>query len=127
MDTPAVATHLMENPESFLTPIGSILRKLSLEETPSALERHQRRNEFSRPRPALYNQDDLIELRTRKSIDVLAPGITGWAQINGRDDLPIPVKVEYDAYYLEHKSFLLDLRILLMTAVKVLGKEGVTH
>ncbi len=127
MDTPAVATHLMENPERFLTPIGSILRKLSLDELPQLWSVIRGEMSLVGPRPALYNQDDLIELRTRKSIDVLAPGITGWAQINGRDDLPIPVKVEYDAYYLEHKSFLLDLRILLMTAVKVLGKEGVTH
>jgi O-antigen biosynthesis protein WbqP len=127
IDTPAVATHLMKNPESYLTPIGPFLRKFSLDELPQLYSILKGDISFVGPRPALYNQDDLVELRTEKGIHRLIPGITGWAQVNGRDELPIPVKVEFDEYYLNNRSFLLDLKILLMTFVKVVRREGVTH
>ncbi len=126
-DTPAVATHLLKNPEGYLTPVGSFLRKFSLDELPQLWSILKGDMTFVGPRPALYNQDDLIELRTRKKIHTLTPGITGWAQVNGRDELPIPVKVEFDDYYVKNKSFLLDLKILWMTIVKVLKKEGIRH
>jgi O-antigen biosynthesis protein WbqP len=126
-DTPAVATHLLKKPEAYLTPIGSFLRKISLDELPQLWSILKGDMSFVGPRPALYNQDDLIELRTRKNIHTLTPGITGWAQVNGRDELPIPVKVEFDEYYLKNKSFFLDLKILWMTIVKVLKKEGIQH
>jgi O-antigen biosynthesis protein WbqP len=115
IDTPPVATHLLTNPDAYLTPIGSFLRKFSLDELPqlwSILKGHM---SFIGPRPALFNQDDLIELRTNKGIHKLVPGITGWAQINGRDDIPIPLKVKYDEYYMKNKSFFLDLKILWLT------------
>jgi len=127
MDTPALATHLMQDPERYLTPVGPFLRKLSLDELPQLWSVIKGDMSLVGPRPALYNQDDLIELRTRLGVHELVPGITGWAQIHGRDDLPIPIKVQYDAFYLQHRSFWLDLRILRMTIIKVLGKEGVTH
>ena len=127
IDTPAVATHLMKNPDIYLTPIGSFLRKFSLDELPQLYSILKGDISFVGPRPALYNQDDLVELRTGKGIHKLIPGITGWAQVNGRDELPIPVKVEFDEYYLKNRSFLLDLKILLMTFIKVLKREGVTH
>lgn len=127
LDTPAVATHLLKNPDDYLTPIGSFLRKFSLDELPQLWSILKGDMSFVGPRPALYNQDDLIELRTRKNIHTLTTGITGWAQVNGRDELPIPVKVEFDEYYLKNRSFILDLRILWMTFVKVLKKEGVQH
>jgi O-antigen biosynthesis protein WbqP len=127
LDTPPVATHLMENPEKYLTPIGPFLRKLSLDELPQLWSVFRGGMSFVGPRPALFNQYDLIELRTRKGIHALIPGITGWAQVNGRDDLPIPLKVEYDEYYLKNKSLMLDLKILFMTIQKVLRREGVTH
>jgi O-antigen biosynthesis protein WbqP len=126
-DTPAVATHLLKNTEAYLTPVGSFLRKFSLDELPQLWSILKGDMSFVGPRPALYNQDDLIELRTRKKIHMLIPGITGWAQINGRDELPIPVKVEFDDYYMKNKSFTLDLKILWMTFVKVLKKEGIRH
>jgi len=126
-DTPAVATHLLKDPEGYLTPVGSFLRKFSLDELPQLWSIIKGDMTFVGPRPALYNQDDLIELRTRKNIHRLTPGITGWAQVNGRDELPIPVKVEFDDYYLKNKSFLLDLKILWLTIVKVLKKEGIRH
>ena len=126
-DTPAVATHLLSNPDAYLTPIGKILRKMSLDELPQLMSIAKGDMSFVGPRPALFNQDDLIELRTKKGIHELTPGLTGWAQINGRDELPIPVKVEFDEYYLKHQSLLLDLRILYATFFKVLRKEGVTH
>jgi O-antigen biosynthesis protein WbqP len=126
-DTPAVATHLLKNPEAYLTPVGSFLRKFSLDELPQLWSILKGDMSFVGPRPALYNQDDLIELRTRKKIHMLIPGITGWAQINGRDELPIPVKVEFDDYYMKNKSFTLDLKILWITFVKVLKKEGIRH
>jgi len=127
VDTPAVATHLMKNPDIYLTPIGSFLRKFSLDEFPQLYSILKGDISFVGPRPALYNQDDLVELRTEKGIHKLIPGITGWAQVNGRDELPIPVKVEFDEYYLKNRSFLLDLKILLMTFIKVVRREGVTH
>ena len=127
IDTPAIATHLMKNPESYLTPIGPFLRKFSLDELPQLYSIFKGDISFVGPRPALYNQDDLVELRTEKGIHRLIPGITGWAQVNGRDELPIPTKVEFDEYYLKNRSFLLDLKILLMTLIKVVRREGVAH
>ena len=127
IDTPAVATHLMKNPDIYLTPVGSFLRKFSLDELPQLYSILKGDISFVGPRPALYNQDDLVELRTGKGIHRLIPGITGWAQVNGRDVLPIPVKVEFDEYYLKNRSFLFDLKILLMTFIKVLRREGVAH
>jgi len=126
-NTPAVATHLLPNPDQYLTPIGHFLRKSSLDELPQLMSILKGDMSFVGPRPALFNQDDLVALRTQKGVHVLTPGLTGWAQINGRDELPIPVKVEFDAYYLGHRSFLFDLKILFMTFSKVLRKEGVTH
>jgi len=127
VDTPAVATHLMKNPDLYLTPIGSFLRKFSLDELPQLYSVLKGDISFVGPRPALYNQDDLIELRTGKGVHKLIPGITGWAQVNGRDELPIPVKVEFDDYYLKNRSFIFDMKILWMTVVKVVRREGVTH
>jgi O-antigen biosynthesis protein WbqP len=125
--TPAVATHLLKNPEAYLTTVGSFLRKLSLDELPQLLSILKGDMSFVGPRPALYNQDDLITLRTLKGIHKIIPGITGWAQVNGRDDIPIPLKVEYDAYYMKNKSIILDLKIVWMTAVNVLRKRGIKH
>ncbi len=127
INTPAVATHLMKNPGDYLTPIGSFLRKFSLDELPQLYSVLNGDISFVGPRPALYNQDDLVELRTGKGIHKLIPGITGWAQVNGRDELPIPVKVEFDEYYLKNKSFVFDMKILWMTFVKVVRREGVSH
>jgi len=127
LDTPAVATHLLQDPDAFLTPSGSMLRKFSLDELPQLYSVIAGDMSFVGPRPALFNQDDLIELRTKKNVHTLLPGITGWAQINGRDELSIPVKVEFDAYYLKHRNFFLDVKILFFTVFKVLKKEGVTH
>ncbi len=127
IDTPAVATHLLENPDAYLTSIGSFLRKFSLDEQPQLYSIFKGDISFVGPRPALYNQDDLVELRTGKGVHRLIPGVTGWAQVNGRDELPIPVKVEFDAYYLKNRSFFFDMRILWMTFVKVVRREGVTH
>ncbi len=126
-DTPAVATHLLTDPDRYLTPAGKFLRKSSLDELPQLWNILRGEMSFVGPRPALYNQDDLIALRTQKGIDKLTPGLTGWAQINGRDELPIPVKVEFDEYYLKHRSFLFDLRILFLTALKVVRREGIKH
>ena len=127
IDTPAVATHLLSNPDQFLTPIGKFLRKSSLDELPQLISILKGDMSFVGPRPALFNQNDLIELRTKKGVHALTPGLTGWAQINGRDELPIPAKVEFDEYYLMHRSFLFDLKIILLTALKVIRREGVTH
>jgi len=127
INTPAVATHLMKNPDVFLTPIGSFLRKFSLDELPQLYSILKGDISFVGPRPALYNQDDLVELRTGKGIDKLIPGITGWAQVNGRDELPIPVKVEFDEYYLKNRSFIFDMKILLITFFNVLSSKGITH
>jgi len=126
-DTPAVATHLMERPEDYLTSIGDFLRKTSIDEIPQLINIIEGDMSFVGPRPALFNQDDLVGLRTEKGIHELAPGLTGWAQINGRDDLPIPVKVEFDYYYMKHRSMSFDMKILLLTLFKVARKEGVSH
>lgn len=127
MDTPAVATHLLKDPDQYLTPFGKFLRKSSLDELPQLWCILTGEMSFVGPRPALFNQDDLIDLRTKKGIHTLLPGITGWAQVNGRDELPIPIKVELDAYYLQNRSFLMDIKILFMTFFKVLRCEGVKH
>lgn len=127
VETPQVATHLLQNPETFITPFGKFLRKTSLDELPQLYSVLKGDMSFVGPRPALFNQDDLIDLRTKVGVDKLRPGITGWAQINGRDELPIPIKVDFDKYYLEHSSVLLDLKIVLSTAIKVFRKEGITH
>ena len=111
IDTPPVPTHLLTNPDAYLTPIGPFLRKSSLDELPQLWSVLKGDMSFVGPRPALFNQDDLVALRTEKGVHQLIPGITGWAQINGRDDIPIPKKVEFDAYYLLHRSFLLDIKI----------------
>jgi O-antigen biosynthesis protein WbqP len=125
--TPEVATHLMIHPDSYLTSIGKVLRTLSLDELPQLWSVLKGDMSFVGPRPALYNQFDLIELRTIKGIHRLVPGITGWAQINGRDDLTIPEKVALDEYYMKHKSFLFDLKILSLTVFKVIKRDGVRH
>jgi len=127
IDTPAVATHLMSDPDKYLTPIGKFLRKSSLDELPQLLSIVKGDMSFVGPRPALFNQDDLVALRTAKGIHKIIPGITGWAQVNGRDDLPVPIKVQFDEYYLKHRSFVLDMKIIFLTLVKVLRREGVTH
>jgi O-antigen biosynthesis protein WbqP len=127
VNAPAVATHLLANPEQYLTPIGGFLRKSSLDELPQLFCILRGDMSFVGPRPALFNQDDLIELRTRKGIHVLTPGLTGWAQVNGRDELPIPVKVDFDEYYLHHMSLLFDMKILCMTVFKAARGEGVQH
>ena len=126
-NTPAVATHLLQDPEQWLTPIGSFLRKSSLDELPQLWSILKGDMSFVGPRPALYNQYDLIELRTQAGVHTLKPGLTGWAQINGRDELPIPVKVKFDIEYMQRKSFLFDLYILWMTFLKVVHRDGVTH
>jgi O-antigen biosynthesis protein WbqP len=126
-DTPALATHLLERPEQYLTPIGSFLRQSSLDELPQLWSILKGDMSFVGPRPALFNQHDLIALRTQRGVDALAPGLTGWAQINGRDELPIPVKVDFDHWYLQHRSLRVDLLILWRTARKVLARDGVTH
>lgn len=125
--TPAVATHLLANPTAHLTPIGSFLRKSSLDELPQLWSILVGDMSFVGPRPALFNQHDLIELRTAKGVHVLLPGLTGWAQVNGRDELPIPQKVELDAEYLQSQSLWFDIRILWLTFVKVLRRDGVSH
>lgn len=126
-DTPAVATHLLQDPKAWLTPIGSFLRKSSLDELPQLWSILVGDMSFVGPRPALFNQDDLVALRTAHGVHELVPGLTGWAQINGRDELPIPEKVALDVEYLRRRSFLFDLRILWLTAVKVLRRDGVSH
>ena len=125
--TPAVATHLLEDPDRYLTPIGSFLRKSSLDELPQLWSILRGDMSFVGPRPALFNQHDLIALRTAQGVHELVPGLTGWAQVNGRDELPIPEKVKLDVEYLRRCSLGFDLRILWMTFVKVLGRDGVAH
>lgn len=127
IDTPAVATHLLQNPEQWLTPIGSFLRKSSLDELPQLWSILKGDMSFVGPRPALFNQDDLIALRTEKGVHQLMPGLTGWAQVNGRDELPIPQKVQLDVEYLERRTLLFDMKILWLTALKVLARDGVSH
>ncbi len=126
-NTPAVATHLLVNPQSFLTPIGSFLRRSSLDELPQIWSVLVGDMSFVGPRPALYNQDDLIALRTQQRVHTMVPGLTGWAQVNGRDELPIPIKVDLDVEYMLKQSFFFDIYILYLTIIKVLGRDGVTH
>lgn len=127
IDTPEVATHLLKDPDQWLTPIGSFLRKTSLDELPQLYSILKGDMSFVGPRPALFNQDDLIALRTQAGVDALVPGLTGWAQINGRDDLPIPVKVEFDAEYLKKRSFWFDMKIIWLTFIKVIRRDNVDH
>jgi O-antigen biosynthesis protein WbqP len=124
---PAVATHLLSEAEAHVTPFGSFLRRSSLDEIPQLWSILKGEMSFVGPRPALFNQDDLIALRTEVGVDKLVPGLTGWAQVNGRDELPIPVKVELDAEYLRRRSFWFDLQILWLTFVRVIRREGVAH
>ncbi len=127
IDAPAVATHLLQDPDQWLTPMGSFLRKSSLDEIPQLWSILKGEMSFVGPRPALFNQDDLIALRTEMGVHKLVPGLTGWAQINGRDELPIPLKVQLDAEYLQRRSLLFDIKILWMTSLKVLTRDGVSH
>ena len=125
--TPALATHLLSSPDAYLTPIGSFLRKSSLDELPQLWSILTGAMSFVGPRPALFNQHDLVALRTQCGVHVLVPGLTGWAQINGRDELPIPQKVAFDCAYLERQSFCFDMHIMLLTALKVLKRDNVKH
>ena len=125
--TPAVATHLLDNPDVYLSPIGGFLRRSSLDELPQLFSVLKGDMSFVGPRPALYNQDDLIALRTENGVDKLLPGITGWAQVNGRDELSIPDKVALDVEYLNRQSFWFDVKILWMTFLKVIKRDGVSH
>ena len=127
VDTPSVATHLLDNPGAYLSPIGGFLRSTSLDEIPQLFSVLKGDMSFVGPRPALYNQDDLIALRTEKGVDKLLPGITGWAQVNGRDELSIPDKVALDVEYLNRQSFWFDVKILWMTFLKVIKRDGVSH
>jgi O-antigen biosynthesis protein WbqP len=127
VNAPQVATHLLQQAERYLTPIGALLRKTSLDELPQLASVWRGDLSLVGPRPALFNQDDLVALRTRHGVDRLVPGITGWAQVNGRDDLEIPLKVRYDAEYMEAQSLLLDLKIIALTLWRVLQAEGVHH
>jgi len=127
VDTPALPTHLLSDGAAFLTPIGGFLRKSSLDELPQLLSILRGDMAIVGPRPALFNQDDLVTLRTKAGVDTLRPGLTGWAQVNGRDDLSIPDKVVLDAEYLRRRSFLFDLRIVWMTVLKVTRGSGVAH
>jgi len=127
IDTPAVATHLLKDPKSVLTPIGDFLRKSSLDELPQLWSILKGDMSFVGPRPALFNQDDLIALRTEKGVHHLVPGLTGWAQINGRDELPIPQKVELDIDYMQRQSLWFDMKIIWLTCVKVVKKDGISH
>ena len=127
VDTPAVATHLLPDPKQFITPVGSFLRKSSLDELPQLWSIIKGDMSFVGPRPALFNQHDLIALRTQYGVDRLVPGLTGWAQINGRDELPIPEKVKLDVDYMNNQSICLDMKILFLTFVKVLRRDGIQH
>jgi O-antigen biosynthesis protein WbqP len=127
IDTPPLATHLLNDPDRYITLPGKLLRITSLDELPQIFSVFKGDMSLVGPRPALFNQEDLIGLRTEKGVHTLVPGITGWAQINGRDELPIPVKVDYDYYYLINKSILLDLKILAMTVLNVISGKGITH
>ena len=125
--TPVVATHLLSSPDAYLTPIGSFLRLSSLDELPQLWSIFRGDMSFVGPRPALFNQQDLIELRTRSGVHALPPGLTGWAQVNGRDELPIPEKVALDIEYLKNRSFWFDIKIILLTVLKVIMRDNVTH
>ena len=126
-DTPQLATHLMNDPDKYLSPIGGILRRSSLDELPQLFSIMKGDMSFVGPRPALFNQADLVALRTEQGVDKLMPGLTGWAQVNGRDELPIPEKVALDVEYLERQSFLFDMYILWLTMLKVVRRDGVSH
>jgi O-antigen biosynthesis protein WbqP len=127
VNTPAVATHLLTNPEKVLTPIGSFLRRSSLDELPQLWSILKGDMSFVGPRPALFNQYDLITLRTQCGVDALLPGLTGWAQVNGRDELSVAEKVRFDLQYLQMRSFLMDVHILYMTFVKVIRRAEISH
>jgi len=127
IDTPQAATHLLSDPKVYLTPVGSFLRRTSLDELPQLFSILAGDLSFVGPRPALFNQSDLIALRTERGIHILVPGLTGWAQVNGRDELPIPVKAQFDYEYLHRRSFKFDLAIICMTIVKVVRREGIQH
>lgn len=130
LNTPALATHIMNqqvDPNQYLTPVGSFIRKTSLDELPQLWSVLKGDMSIVGPRPALFNQDDLISLRTEYGVHILKPGITGWAQVNGRDELPIPEKVVMDAYYLKNQSFWLDCYIILLTIFKVIKRDGISH
>lgn len=127
IDAPAVASHLLADPQSYLTSVGSFLRKTSLDELPQIWSILTGDMSFVGPRPALFNQDDLVALRTLHGVDKLMPGLTGWAQINGRDELPIPEKVALDVEYMKRQSFWFDLQIIFLTFLKVVRKDGITH
>lgn len=127
VSAPAVATHLFKDSDKYLTLVGYFLRKFSLDELPQLFNIISGDMTFVGPRPALFNQNDLIELRTSRNIHRLVPGITGWAQVNGRDEISIPTKVDFDEYYLKNKNFLLDVKILFITMLKVINREGVKH
>jgi len=127
IETPQVATHLLKEPDQFLTPIGKFLRRTSLDELPQLINVLRGEMSLVGPRPALFNQDDLVALRTARGVDALTPGVTGWAQVNGRDELPIPEKVKLDEWYLKNRSLWLDLKIVGMTVFKVIRKDGVAH
>ena len=127
ISTPTVATHLLDSPDRYLTPIGGFLRKSSVDELPQLWSVVRGDMTLVGPRPALYNQQDLIALRTERSVHRLVPGVTGWAQINGRDELPVEQKVELDAEYLQRQSFLFDIKIIILTVVKVLKQDSVAH
>ncbi|MCX8130848.1 MAG: sugar transferase [Clostridia bacterium] len=122
-----VPTHMLENPDKYITPIGKFLRRTSLDELPQLINILKGDMSFVGPRPALYNQYDLIELRDCYGVNNIAPGLTGWAQVNGRDELPIPVKVEYDKYYSDNKSIWLDIKILFITFINVISKKGIVE
>ena len=127
INTPQLATHLMKDPDAWMIPGGDFLRKTSLDELPQLYNVLKGEMSFVGPRPALFNQNDLVALRTLKKLQILIPGITGWAQVNGRDDLPIPVKVSFDEQYLKRRSFRFDIYIIFLTVMKVLKKEGIKH
>ena len=127
INTPVMATHKMKNPNEFLTPVGGFLRKNSLDELPQLFSILKGDMSFVGPRPALFNQDDLIALRTKMGVDMLVPGLTGWAQVNGRDELPIPEKVAWDVEYTERQSFWFDMKILWLTCLQVIKRDGVSH
>ena len=127
IDTPAVATHLLLDPKQFLTPVGSFLRKSSLDELPQLWSIIKGDMSIVGPRPALFNQEDLVALRTQYGVDKLMPGLTGWAQVNGRDELPIPDKVKLDTEYMNNQTLLFDLKIIVMTILKVVRRDGVQH
>jgi len=127
IDTPTLPTHLMKNPKAFLSPLGTFYRRFSLDELPQLFSILKGDMSFVGPRPALFNQDDLVALRTEKGVDKLMPGITGWAQVNGRDELSIPEKVAFDVEYIKRQSLWFDLKILFLTLLKVIRRDNISH